>query len=55
MHLVLNLLDEPRTLESLGGERGLSKERIRQLESQALVKMRKRLENRSVGMANIFV
>ena len=48
------LRDEPRTLESLGGEMGLSKERIRQLESQALVKMRKRLENRSVGMMNIF-
>jgi RNA polymerase sigma-32 factor len=48
------LRDEPRTLESLGGELGLSKERIRQLESQALVKMRKILENRSVGMVNIF-
>jgi RNA polymerase sigma-32 factor len=48
------LRDEPRTLESLGGELGLSKERIRQLESQALIKMRKRLENGSVGMMNIF-
>lgn len=48
------LRDEPRTLESLGGELGLSKERIRQLESQALIKMRKRLENKSIGMLNIF-
>ena len=47
------LRDEPRTLESLGGELGLSKERIRQLESQALVKMRKKLENKSVGMTSI--
>jgi RNA polymerase sigma-32 factor len=39
------LRDEPRTLESLGQELGLSKERIRQLEAQALTKMRKRLES----------
>ena len=38
------LRDEPRTLESLGQELGLSKERIRQLEAQALSKLRKRLE-----------
>ena len=38
------LRDEPRTLESLGQELGLSKERIRQLEAQALIKLRKRLE-----------
>jgi RNA polymerase sigma-32 factor len=38
------LRDEPRTLESLGQELGLSKERIRQLEAQALTKLRKRLE-----------
>ena len=39
------LRDEPRTLESLGRELGLSKERIRQLEAQALGKLRKRLES----------
>ncbi len=38
------LRDDPRTLESLGQELGLSKERIRQLEAQAFGKMRKSLE-----------
>jgi RNA polymerase sigma-32 factor len=38
------LRDDPRTLESLGDELGLSKERIRQLEAQALIKLRRRLE-----------
>jgi len=40
------LRDEPRTLESLGDELGLSKERIRQLECAALRKMRGVLESR---------
>ncbi len=39
------LKDDPRTLESLGQELGLSKERIRQLEAQALSKLRRRLES----------
>jgi len=38
------LSDEPQTLESLGKQFNLSKERIRQLEDQALRKMRNRLE-----------
>ncbi len=38
------LIDEARTLESLGAELGLSKERIRQLENAALTRLRRRLE-----------
>ncbi|MEL6266478.1 MAG: RNA polymerase factor sigma-32 [Pseudomonadota bacterium] len=39
------LSDNPETLESLGNKLSLSKERVRQLEAQALRKMRVRLEN----------
>ncbi|MCA0919435.1 RNA polymerase factor sigma-32 [Pseudooceanicola nanhaiensis] len=38
------LRDDPRTLESLGTELGLSKERVRQLEAGAFKKMRRMLE-----------
>ena len=41
------LRDDPRTLESLGTELGLSKERVRQLEAAAFGKMRKNLESQS--------
>ena len=41
------LRDDPRTLESLGTELGLSKERVRQLEAAAFGKMRKTLEAQS--------
>jgi RNA polymerase sigma-32 factor len=41
------LKDEGRTLESLGEELGLSKERVRQLEAAAFAKMRKSLEGQS--------
>jgi RNA polymerase sigma-32 factor len=41
------LRDEARTLESLGNELGLSKERVRQLEAAAFAKMRKSLEAQS--------
>ncbi|MDA7426290.1 RNA polymerase factor sigma-32 [Thalassococcus lentus] len=41
------LRDESRTLESLGNELGLSKERVRQLEAAAFAKMRKSLESQT--------
>ena len=37
------LADEPETLESLGFKLKLSKERVRQIEAQALRKIRQRL------------
>ncbi len=41
------LRDDPRTLESLGDELGLSKERVRQLEAAAFTKLRRTLETRA--------
>jgi len=38
------LREAPRTLESLGGKLGLSKERVRQVEAAAYAKLRNRLE-----------
>src|SRR5690625_2322399 len=43
------LQEKPETLESLGQRFGVSKERIRQLEAQALRKMRVQLEERHGG------
>ena len=34
------LRDKPRTLDSIGGELGVSKERVRQLEAKAILKLR---------------
>ena len=46
------LIESPRTLESLGTELGLSKERVRQLEAAAFGKMRKYLEKNAGEVRN---
>ncbi|WP_204113573.1 RNA polymerase factor sigma-32 [Shimia biformata] len=46
------LAEDPRTLESLGQELGVSKERVRQLEVSAFAKMRKALEGRGNEVMN---
>jgi RNA polymerase sigma-32 factor len=48
------LRDDPRTLESLGVELGLSKERVRQLEAAAFQKMRRSLESTSNEVHGFF-
>ena len=49
------LRDGPRTLESLGQELNLSKERVRQLEAAAFQKMRKHLERHGDEVQNLLV
>ena len=46
------LRDDPRTLESLGDELGLSKERIRQVEAAAFAKMRRSLSDQTREVQN---
>ena len=47
------LREDPRTLESLGEELSLSKERVRQLEAAAFQKMRKNLEKHGVEVHSL--
>jgi RNA polymerase sigma-32 factor len=47
------LREDARTLESLGAELELSKERVRQLEAAAFVKMRKHLERHGAEVHNL--
>ena len=49
------LRDDPRTLESLGEELRLSKERVRQLEAAAFGKMRRSLEGQSRGVQDFLL
>ena len=39
------MTDEPRTLQELGVQLGVSKERVRQLEERTLTKLRQRLRH----------
>ncbi|MFT5363788.1 MAG: RNA polymerase sigma-32 factor [Dinoroseobacter sp.] len=48
------LREDPRTLESLGNELGLSKERVRQLEAAAFTKMRKNLTTQTNEVHQFF-
>ena len=47
------LRDEPRTLESIGTELKLSKERVRQVEAAAFGKMRKSLEGHGADLQDL--
>ena len=46
------VIDDPRTLESLGQELGLSKERVRQIEAAAFSKMRRFLDKNAREVQN---
>lgn len=43
------LQDEPRTLADIGGEYGLTRERVRQIEAQALVKIKRKVQVSSLA------
>jgi RNA polymerase sigma-32 factor len=46
------LRDEARTLEDLGRDLGISKERVRQIEHRALEKLKSSLQQRSIDRAD---
>ena len=52
--IILSTSASSSTLESLGDELSLSKERVRQLEAAAFAKMRKMLENQSKEVHEFF-
>jgi RNA polymerase primary sigma factor len=45
--------DTPRTLEEIGQEYGLTRERIRQIESEGLKKLRARMAKRDLATAAV--
>ena len=49
------LAEKGATLEQLGGELGISKERVRQIENRALQKLRKALVERDAEMSAGFM
>lgn len=48
------LADQPKTLENLGEELQVSKERVRQVEAAALTKMKNFLEEKGLTFSNLF-
>jgi len=48
------LAETPATLEGLGAELGISKERVRQIEAAALVKLRRALAEKGVSVQDLW-
>jgi len=46
--------DEPRTLESIGRQMGLSRERVRQIEAAALARLRRLMAARGLEAGDLF-
>jgi RNA polymerase sigma-32 factor len=47
------LTDEPRTLAAIGGEYGLTRERVRQIEALALAKIKKRVQKSGLATGGV--
>ncbi|MCY9870343.1 RNA polymerase sigma factor RpoD/SigA [Vibrio barjaei] len=45
---------DPATLEGLGDEIGITRERVRQLQKEAMAKLRSSLESRSINLESVF-